>query len=119
MLAIPVLAGSGAAGLAGLLGKKWGFSRSVRNAPVFYGIVAFGTLGGALLSLIHVNPIHLLVAVAVINGLAAAPFLLLVLLIARDQTIMGAYKNGRLAATLGWLTFLLMALAAAALVATA
>jgi NRAMP (natural resistance-associated macrophage protein)-like metal ion transporter len=119
MLAIPVLAGSGAAGLAGLLGKKWGFSRSVRKAPVFYGIVAFGTLGGALLSLVQVNPIHLLVAVAVINGLAAAPFLLLVLLIARDRTIMGDYKNGRLAATLGWLTFLLMGVAAAALAFTA
>jgi Mn2+/Fe2+ NRAMP family transporter len=32
LLAIPVLAGSGAAGIAGLLGKTFGFSRSPRQA---------------------------------------------------------------------------------------
>jgi len=46
LLAIPVLAGAGSVGMAGLLGKQWGFSRSVRKAPVFYGLVALGTVGG-------------------------------------------------------------------------
>jgi len=72
LLAVPVLAGAGSVGLAGLLGKEWGFSRSVRKAPVFYGLVALGTLGGTALSLLHVNPIKLLILVAVINGAAAA-----------------------------------------------
>jgi Mn2+/Fe2+ NRAMP family transporter len=35
MLAIPVLAGAGSAGMAGLLGKRTGFSNSPRRAPVF------------------------------------------------------------------------------------
>jgi NRAMP (natural resistance-associated macrophage protein)-like metal ion transporter len=118
MLAIPVLAGSGAAGMAGLVGKRWGFSRSVRKAPVFYCMVAAGTIGGTLLSLLQVNPMHLLVIVAVINGLAAAPFLLLVLLISADRKLMGEHRNGRLATTLGWLAFTLMGAAATALVAT-
>jgi NRAMP (natural resistance-associated macrophage protein)-like metal ion transporter len=118
MLAIPVLAGSGAAGMAGLLGKPWGFSRSVRNAPVFYGLVALGTLGGTLLSLLHVNPIRLLVIVATINGVAAAPFLLVVLLISGDRKLMGKHRNGPLATTLGWLAFALMAAAAVALAVT-
>jgi NRAMP (natural resistance-associated macrophage protein)-like metal ion transporter len=112
MLAIPVLAGSGAAGMAGLLGKRWGFSRSVRKAPVFYGLVAVGTVGGTILSLLSSNPIHLLVLVAVINGIAAAPFLLVVMLIARDSTVMGEFRNGKVASTLGWLAFGLMAAAA-------
>jgi len=118
MLAVPVLAGSGAAGLAGLLGKEWGFSRSIRKAPVFYGLVAAGTMGGTALSVLHVNPIHLLVLVALINGLAAAPFLLIVLRIAGDPDVMGEHRNGRLAATLGWVTFALMSAAAIALVVT-
>lgn len=46
LLTVPVLAGAGSAGMAGLLGKEWGFSRSVRKAPVFYGLVAIGTVGG-------------------------------------------------------------------------
>ncbi|HEY3926516.1 MAG TPA: Nramp family divalent metal transporter [Acidothermaceae bacterium] len=112
MLAIPVLAGSGAAGMAGLLGKRWGFSRSVRKAPVFYGLVAVGTVGGTILSLLTSNPIHLLVLVAVINGIAAAPFLFVVMLIARDRAVMGEYRNGKVANILGWLAFALMAAAA-------
>ena len=118
ILAVPVLAGSAASGIAGLTGRRWGFSLKPRQAPVFYVLVAIGTLGGAALSLVGVNPIGLLVVVALINGLAAAPFLVVVMLIARDRSIMGHYANGRLAATLGWLTVGVMGLAAIALVAT-
>jgi NRAMP (natural resistance-associated macrophage protein)-like metal ion transporter len=117
MLAVPVLAGSGAAGMSGLLGKSWGFSRSVRKAPMFYGLVAVGTIGGTVLSLLSSNPIHLLVLVAVINGIASAPFLFLVMLIARDSSIMGEYRNGKLSNTLGWLAFALMAAAALVMLA--
>ncbi|MDX6244089.1 MAG: hypothetical protein QOE76_1812 [Frankiales bacterium] len=117
MLAIPVLAGSGAAGMAGLLGKKWGFSRDVRKAPVFYGLVAVGTVGGTLLSLFTSNPIQLLVIVAIINGIAAAPFLALVMLIARDRDLMGEHRNGKLSALVGWLAFTAMTLGAVAILA--
>jgi Mn2+/Fe2+ NRAMP family transporter len=108
MLAIPVLAGAGSAGLAGLLGKSAGFSRSPRQAPVFYGLVLLGTVGGTVLSLVGVNPIRLLVFVAAINGVAAAPFLVLVMLIAGDTNIMGDYVNGKLSRTIGWGTAALM-----------
>ncbi len=116
ILAVPVLAGAGAAGMSGLLHKEWGFSRSIRKAPVFYGLVALGTIGGAALSLVHVNPIKLLVIVATINGLIAAPFLILVMLISGDRRLMGTYRNGRLASILGWVTVAVMAAAAVALV---
>jgi len=112
MLAIPVLAGAGAAAMAGLLGKRFGFSRSVKKAPVFYSLVALGTLGGTLLTLTRVDPVQLLVISAYINGVAAAPFLMLVMLISNNTHIMGEHRNGRLATTLGWVTFTLMAAAA-------
>ena len=98
--------------MAGLLGKRFGFSRSVKKAPVFYSLVAVGTLGGTILTLTHVDPVQLLVISAYINGIAAAPFLLLVMLISNNHPIMGEHRNGRLAATLGWATFALMAAAA-------
>ncbi len=119
MLAIPVLAGAGSAGMAGLLGKSAGFSRSPRRAPVFYGLVLAGTLGGTAMSLIGVNPIRLLVFVAVLNGIAAAPFLVLVMVIANDQAIMREYVNGKLARALGWATAALMSGAAIVLFAFA
>jgi Mn2+/Fe2+ NRAMP family transporter len=120
MLAIPVLAGSGAVGLAGLLGRRWGFSKSPRKAPVFYGLVVTGTIGGTLLSVLHVNPIRLLVIVAMVNGLAAAPFLVVILLIANDRGLMGAkHVNGRASNLLVGFTIVLMTLAAIVLIATA
>jgi len=118
LLAVPVLAGAGSVGMAGLLGKEWGFSRSLRKAPVFYGLVALGTMGGTVLSLVHINPIKLLVLVAVINGVAAAPFLVVVMLVSGNRRIMGEYSNGRVATILGWLTTAIMAAAAVAMFAT-
>jgi NRAMP (natural resistance-associated macrophage protein)-like metal ion transporter len=99
LLAIPVLAGAGSVGLAGLLGKQWGFSRSV-------------------LSLLNVNPIKLLVFVAVINGVAAAPFLVVVMWVSSDHRLMGDYVIGNVAKFIGWLTVAIMAVAAVALFAT-
>ncbi len=43
-LAVPVLAGSGSSAMAGLLDKRWGFSRSPRKAPIFYGLVVVATI---------------------------------------------------------------------------
>ena len=118
LLAVPVLATSGSVGLSGLLGKEWGFSRSVRKAPLFYGLVGLGALGGTALSLLNVNPIKLLVFVAVINGVIAAPLLIIVLLISNSRRLMGDYVNGHVANILGWFTFALMAVASIALFAT-
>jgi Mn2+/Fe2+ NRAMP family transporter len=118
LLAIPVLAGAGSVGMAGLLGKHWGFSRSVRKAPVFYGLVALGTLGGTALSLLNVNPIKLLIFVAVMNGVAAAPFLVVLMWVSGSRRLMGDYVNGKAAKILGWTTAVLMAFAAIALFAT-
>jgi NRAMP (natural resistance-associated macrophage protein)-like metal ion transporter len=119
LLAVPVLAGAGSAGMAGLLGKTAGYSRSPRQAPVFYGLVLLGTVGGTALSLVGVNPIKLLIIVAVINGVAAAPFLVLTMLIADDTSIMGKYVNGKGARILGWTTAGLMSAAAFVLFAFA
>jgi NRAMP (natural resistance-associated macrophage protein)-like metal ion transporter len=118
LLAVPVLAASGSVGLSGLLGKDWGFSRSIREAPLFYGLVAVGTIGGTALSLLNVNPIKLLVFVAVINGVIAAPLLVVVMLVSRSRRLMGDYVNGHAANILGWLAFAVMAVASIALFAT-
>ena len=101
LLAIPVLAASGSVGFSGLMGRDWGFSCSVRRAPLFYVLVALGTIGGTALSLLNVNPIKLLLFVAVIDGVIAAPLLIVVMIVSSDRELMGDYLNGRVAAILG------------------
>ncbi len=117
LLAVPVLAASGSVGLSGLLGKDWGFSRTIKNAPLFYALVGVGTIGGTVLSLLSINPIRLLVFVAVMNGVIAAPLLVVVMMVANNRGLMGVHVNGRLANVLGWLTVFIMALASIALFA--
>jgi NRAMP (natural resistance-associated macrophage protein)-like metal ion transporter len=110
-LAVPVLAASGAAGLAGLLNKSWGLDRSPRKAPLFYLLLGVGILAGTILAIVSTNPIGLLVLSAVVNGIAAGPFLVVMMLISRDRKIMGDYRNGKLAATMGWLATGIMCIA--------
>jgi NRAMP (natural resistance-associated macrophage protein)-like metal ion transporter len=112
ILAVPVLAGSASVGISGLLDKDWGYERSPRQAPLFYALVGVGTIGGTVLSIFYNDPIGLLVFVALVNGIAAAPFLVITMLISSDTAIMGEHRNGRLATTLGWTTVGLMSLCA-------
>jgi Mn2+/Fe2+ NRAMP family transporter len=70
----------------------------------------FGLLWLTLVSLPLMSGVQ--VVVAVINGIAAAPFLVVIMMISSDRTIMGELRNGRLATALGWLTAAIMAGAA-------
>ena len=55
---------------------------------------------------------------AVINGVIAAPLLIIVLLISNNRRLMGDYVNGHVANILGWFTCGLMTVASIALFAT-
>jgi len=113
VLAVPVLAASGAAGLSGLLNKNWGLDRSPRKAPLFYILLGVGIIAGTVLAVVSTDPIGLLILSAIVNGIAAGPFLVVIMLISRDRKIMGEYRNGKLAATMGWLTTFIMCIAGA------
>ena len=95
-----------------MMHKPWGYSRSFKKAPFFYVMVGVGTLGGTLFTLIGVDPVKLLVFSALINGLLAPPFLVLIMLVANDGAVMGEHRNGRAARLLGWTATALMTAAA-------
>ena len=65
-----------------------------------------------------INPITALVVTAVINGLLAAPLLVLVMLVSNNREVMGERTNGRRLNALGWGTTAVMAVAAVALIVT-
>lgn len=109
LLGVPVLASAACIGISGLTGKDWGFDRSPRKAPLFYGLLIVGLILGTILSAISTNAIGLLVLSAMLNAIAAAPFLVVVLLIAGNRKIMGNRANHRLSNTIGWITAAVMA----------
>jgi NRAMP (natural resistance-associated macrophage protein)-like metal ion transporter len=112
LIAIPVLAGSSAYGVAEAFGWSEGLGQTARNARGFYGVIALATLVGLLINFVGINPITALVYTAIINGVIAVPLLVLVLLVANNRGIMGAYTNGRLSNTVGIFTAGLMGIAA-------
>jgi Mn2+/Fe2+ NRAMP family transporter len=67
---------------------------------------------GIALNYAGLNAIKLLFTAAVINGVLAPPLILIVLLLTSDRTVMGDAVNSRTLACLGWLTLVVMIVAA-------
>jgi NRAMP (natural resistance-associated macrophage protein)-like metal ion transporter len=112
LLAVPVLAGSAAYGVAEAFGWREGLGQTAGNARGFYGVIALATIFGMLLNFTGINPITALVYTAIINGVVAVPLLVLILLVANNRSIMGSYANGRLSNTIVILTTAFMGVAA-------
>ncbi|HVT78035.1 MAG TPA: divalent metal cation transporter [Acidimicrobiales bacterium] len=93
LLAIPTLVGSSAYAIAETFSWDEGLSRTLRQAPGFYGVIAGGMVIGAALNFAHVNPIHALFLAALLNGLAAPPILLLMALAGRAD-VLGEWRSG-------------------------
>ena len=99
LLAVPVLAGSTAYALAEAFHWNEGLSRSFRQAPGFYAVLVAAMGVGIGLNFIGINPIRALVLSAVLNGLAAPPILVLMLLLTRSDLV-GKHRAGWLSMSL-------------------
>jgi NRAMP (natural resistance-associated macrophage protein)-like metal ion transporter len=99
LLAVPVLAGSTAYALAEALHWREGLSRTLRQAPGFYAVIAAAMSVGIALNFIGINPIRALVLSALLNGVAAPPILLLMLVLSRSSAV-GDHRSGRLSSAL-------------------
>jgi Mn2+/Fe2+ NRAMP family transporter len=100
LLAIPVLAGSTAYAVAE--GRKWpvGLARKPKQAVAFYTVLAIAAAAGIGIDLAPLDPIKALYWSAVINGIIAAPFMVVIMILARSKEIMGRF------AIRGWLYWL-------------
>lgn len=118
-LAVPVLTGSVGYAVAEGFGWKYGLDEKPKRARKFYSIIAASTLVGMLMNFIGINPLSALFWTAVINGFLAPPLLVLIMLVSNNRKVLGQRVNGRGLNILGWLTTIVMLVAAIALVITA
>ena len=118
VLAVPVLTGSAAYGVTEAFGWRSGLDRTLTGAPQFYVVIIAATLVGMALNFLGINPITALVLSAVLNGLVAAPLLVLVMLVSNSRAAMGERTNGRLLNVVGWATTVVMGVAAVGLIVT-
>lgn len=112
LLAVPILAGSAAYAIAETFGWKEGLYRKYHQARGFYAIISICTVLGLLVNLTPIKPFQMLYYTAVINGVCAPPLLIIIMLISRNQTIMGEHRNSIFSNIMGWSITGLMLMAA-------
>lgn len=115
LLAIPVLAGSAAYGVAEVFGWRATLEAKPEKAVGFYTIIAAATVIGFGLGFTGISAIHMLVWSAVLNGIVAVPIMAMMMLIVSNETIMGRFRARSWLVAVGWLGTALMALAVLAL----
>jgi NRAMP (natural resistance-associated macrophage protein)-like metal ion transporter len=118
LLAVPVLAGSGAYALGEALGWTTGLDRQPLDAKAFYGTVAASTLIGIGINFIGLDPIKALFWSAVINGVVAVPLMVIIMLMAMRHDVMGRFVLPRALWAMGWLCTGTMAVAVTIMFAT-
>jgi NRAMP (natural resistance-associated macrophage protein)-like metal ion transporter len=115
LLAIPVLAGSGAYAVAELFGWPSTLEAKFPEAIGFYAIIFAATVIGFAMGFLPINPIKLLVWTAVINGIVAAPIMAMMMLIVSNRSAMGRFQARPSLAWAGWGATALMGITVAAL----
>jgi NRAMP (natural resistance-associated macrophage protein)-like metal ion transporter len=102
LLAVPVLAGASAYAVSETFGWREGLDEDWRGARPFYGVVALATLVGLAIPFTAVKPIDALFLASVLNGVAAPFLLVVIMLAARNQKVMGRHTIGPVLTALGW-----------------
>jgi len=86
------------------VGLKHGLHCKFSEAREFYAIIVISHLLAMSVNFIGINAIKALLWAGIIEGLLAAPLMLLTMLITTNPTIMGRWVNRPLTNLVGWIT---------------
>jgi len=118
LLAVPVLAGSSAYALAEA--RRWpvGLGKKPQAARGFYWVIALSTLAGVGLNAVHLDAVKALFWSAVTNGVVAAPLMVMIMLLASREKVMGEFTLSLRLKVLGWSATVVMAAVSVGMFAT-
>jgi Mn2+/Fe2+ NRAMP family transporter len=112
LIGVPVLAGSAGYAMCETMGWKWGLERKATDARGFYGVIAVSVLAALVIQYSPISPMKALFWSAVINGVAAVPLMVLIILLTTDKRVMGVFTSGWAVSGLAWIAAAVMAAAA-------
>ncbi len=115
LLAIPVLSGALSYIFSETFGLKMGLDKKFHEAKGFYIIIAISLIAGLCMNYVGLSPMKALLYSAILYGLTAPVIIAIILHICNNKSIMGGHVNGKRANILGFSTFVLMTVAAVAL----
>lgn len=100
LLAVPVLAGSTSYALSETFGWTEGLSLKMNQARAFYMVIVGSMFLGLVMNFVGLNPVRALYWSAVLNGLAAPPLIVMILILSSRRSVLGEHASGRLSKTL-------------------
>ncbi|MFO1303243.1 MAG: divalent metal cation transporter [Burkholderiales bacterium] len=118
LLAVPVLAGSGAYAVSEIFGWKASLNHGFQEARGFYSIIVAGIAIGTAMSILEVDPMRALIVSAIVNGIISVPIMGVMMVIGQSGRIMGDLTISRRHRILGWSATAVMAAAVVVMVAT-
>jgi NRAMP (natural resistance-associated macrophage protein)-like metal ion transporter len=118
LLAVPVLAGSAAYGLAEAFQWTASLEKKPKQAVQFYVTIGVSTLIGLSLTFLHVSPMKALYWSAVLNGVVAVPVMTIMMILTHNSKIMGKFTCPGYLQWVGWLATIVMFLASVGLIVT-
>ena len=118
LLAVPVLAGSAAYAVTESFHWPNGLDMKVLQAREFYAIISLATIGGMLLNFTPVDPIKALFWSALVNGVIAVPIMAVMMILAHNKKVMGAYTLTSRHTVIGWIGVAIMLIAVVAMFVT-
>ncbi|OGI25675.1 MAG: hypothetical protein A3J76_01685 [Candidatus Moranbacteria bacterium RBG_13_45_13] len=108
ILAIPILAGSGAYALCEVMKWHEGLELKFSRAKGFYLIIALSIIVGLAINFLGVGPIKALYWAAYLNGIIALPLLVAMMIVGNDKRIMGGETHPTWVKIFGWLAVVFM-----------
>jgi NRAMP (natural resistance-associated macrophage protein)-like metal ion transporter len=117
LLAVPVLAGSAAYAVAETFRWPIGLGLTVAEARGFYAILTVATVLGVAIDVYGIDSMKMLLWSAVLNGIISVPIMAVMMVLAADPRVMGAFVVSRRLKVLGWLAVAVMGGAVAAMFA--
>ncbi len=118
MLGVPILAGSCAYAIAEAGAWRGTLSDRPAHGRKFYGVIAAATLLGLALDFLRLDAVRMLFWSAVVNGVLAPPLVVVVTLLASDETVMGNRRSPPVLRWLGWATAAVMTAATVGMLVT-
>lgn len=102
LLAIPVLASSAAYGIGE--GCQWlvSLERRPLQAVGFYSVISIAIGTGLLLNFLHIDPVKALFWAAILNGIVAAPLMVVIMMMASNRKVMGKFVIPPYLRWVGW-----------------
>ena len=117
-MAVPILAGSAAYAIGEALRWPVGLARQPKEARAFYATLAAATAIGTIINFVPIDPIRALYWSAVINGVMAAPIIVVMMKLASDPRVMARFTLSLWMTIMGWITAAVMAACVVGLLTT-